>query len=216
MAPPRRRGLAQRGPHDGAGRLQPTRAPEAALRPGEPWRSVRVREVDRFADKLTRYFRDGWPISIDDVRTVVFTTQRGGYRESQVDLVLDAVVDVMLAVGPVRLSQRLGYTRRIVGRHTGRRVDGAVRPELDLHGRCRRAGAGRSRAARRSAAAAQATRRPGTFKQGATVVFAFVASVSFLLVMWSTRSRVPRRRPTSRRASASAAPVQAFDVEGDY
>ena len=58
----------------------------------------RVREVDRFADKLTRYFRDGWPISIDDVRAVVFTTQRGGYRESQVDLVLDAVVDVMLAV----------------------------------------------------------------------------------------------------------------------
>ena len=58
----------------------------------------RVRDVDRFADKLTRYFRDGWPISIDDVRTVVFTTQRGGYRESQVDLVLDAVVDVMLAV----------------------------------------------------------------------------------------------------------------------
>lgn len=57
-----------------------------------------VRDVDKFADKLTRYFRDGWPISIDDVRTVVFTTQRGGYRESQVDLVLDAVVDVMLAV----------------------------------------------------------------------------------------------------------------------
>ena len=57
-----------------------------------------VRDVDRFADKLTRYFRDGWPISIDDVRRVVFTTQRGGYRESQVDLVLDAVVDVMLAV----------------------------------------------------------------------------------------------------------------------
>lgn len=58
----------------------------------------RIREVDRFADKLTRYFRDGWPISIEDVRTVVFSTQRGGYRESQVDLVLDAVVDVMLAV----------------------------------------------------------------------------------------------------------------------
>ena len=33
----------------------------------------RVRDVDRFADKLTRYFRDGWPISIDDVRTVVFS-----------------------------------------------------------------------------------------------------------------------------------------------
>ena len=57
-----------------------------------------VHEVDRFADRLTRYFRDGWPIAIDDVRGVVFSAQRGGYRESQVDLVLDAVVDVMLAV----------------------------------------------------------------------------------------------------------------------
>ncbi|MCM3657136.1 DivIVA domain-containing protein [Agromyces mediolanus] len=58
----------------------------------------RVEDVDRFADKLTRYFRDGWPISVDDVRTVTFRPQRGGYREAQVDLVLDAVVDVMLAV----------------------------------------------------------------------------------------------------------------------
>ncbi len=55
-------------------------------------------EVDRFADKLTRYFREGWPLSVEDVRTVTFTAQRGGYREAQVDLVLDAVVDVMLAV----------------------------------------------------------------------------------------------------------------------
>lgn len=55
-------------------------------------------EVDRFADKLTRYFRDGWPLSVEDVRTVTFASQRGGYREAQVDLVLDAVVDVMLAV----------------------------------------------------------------------------------------------------------------------
>ena len=61
-------------------------------------RGYHVREVDVFAGKLTRYFSDGWPISIDDVRTVVFKTQRGGYREAQVDLVLDAVVDVMLAV----------------------------------------------------------------------------------------------------------------------
>ena len=57
-----------------------------------------VHEVDRFAERLTRYFRDGWPIALDDVRGVVFTAQRGGYRESQVDLVLDAVIDVMLAV----------------------------------------------------------------------------------------------------------------------
>jgi DivIVA domain-containing protein len=32
------------------------------------------------------------------VRTVAFQAQRGGYREAQVDLVLDAVTRVMLAV----------------------------------------------------------------------------------------------------------------------
>lgn len=57
-----------------------------------------VKEVDKFAERLSRYFADGWPISVDDVRTVTFRAQRGGYREAQVDLVLDAVVDVMLAV----------------------------------------------------------------------------------------------------------------------
>ncbi|WP_127793668.1 DivIVA domain-containing protein [Agromyces sp. LHK192] len=57
-----------------------------------------VKDVDAFGDRLSRYFADGWPIGVDDVRTVTFRSQRGGYRESQVDLVLDAVVDVMLAV----------------------------------------------------------------------------------------------------------------------
>lgn len=56
------------------------------------------RDVDRFAGRLTRYFRDGKPMSVDEVRTTVFRPQRGGYRETQVDMVLDAVVDVMLAV----------------------------------------------------------------------------------------------------------------------
>ncbi|MEJ3404239.1 DivIVA domain-containing protein [Rathayibacter sp. YIM 133350] len=55
-------------------------------------------DVDRFAAKLTRYFQDGYPLSVDDVRTIVFRPQRGGYREAQVDVVLDSVVDVMLAV----------------------------------------------------------------------------------------------------------------------
>jgi DivIVA domain-containing protein len=35
---------------------------------------------------------------VEDVRTSVFRPQRGGYLESQVDAVFDAVVDVMLAV----------------------------------------------------------------------------------------------------------------------
>lgn len=55
-------------------------------------------EVDRFANRLRRYFEDGKPMSVDEVRTIVFRPQRGGYREAQVDLLLDAVTDVMLAV----------------------------------------------------------------------------------------------------------------------
>jgi DivIVA domain-containing protein len=55
-------------------------------------------DVDRFANKLVKYFQDGFPITVDDVRTVVFRPARAGYRESQVDAVMDAVIDVMLAV----------------------------------------------------------------------------------------------------------------------
>lgn len=55
-------------------------------------------DVDRFANKLLKYFTEGWPLTVDDVRSAVFSPRRGGYRETQVDVVLDAVVDVMLAV----------------------------------------------------------------------------------------------------------------------
>lgn len=55
-------------------------------------------DVDEFADRLTRYFQDGLPMTVDDVRTAAFRPRRGGYREAQVDLVLDSVVSVMLAV----------------------------------------------------------------------------------------------------------------------
>lgn len=55
-------------------------------------------EVDQFCDKVMRYFTEAWPLNPTDVRTVVFTEQRGGYRQDQVDALLDAVVDVMLAV----------------------------------------------------------------------------------------------------------------------
>ena len=49
-------------------------------------------------DKLARYLADGEPVSVEQVRSVAFRMQRGGYREAQVDAVLDAVVEVMLAV----------------------------------------------------------------------------------------------------------------------
>jgi DivIVA domain-containing protein len=55
-------------------------------------------DVDEFADQVVAYFQDGLPITVDEVRTVAFRPQRGGYREAQVDFVLDAIVEVMLAV----------------------------------------------------------------------------------------------------------------------
>ncbi|MDL5487000.1 DivIVA domain-containing protein [Microbacterium wangruii] len=59
----------------------------------------RVDEVDIVADRLAAYLADGAPLTTDQVRTVAFRMQRGGYREAQVDAVLDAVVEVMLAIG---------------------------------------------------------------------------------------------------------------------
>ena len=55
------------------------------------------KEVDAFTKRLVDYFQNGKPMSVDQVRTVTFAAKRGGYQETQVDLLLDAVVDVMLA-----------------------------------------------------------------------------------------------------------------------
>jgi DivIVA domain-containing protein len=72
---------------------------------GERFRRVNIltngydrTQVDAFADRLVAYFQNGAPMSIDEVRTVAFQPKKGGYLEAQVDLLLDAVVDVMLAV----------------------------------------------------------------------------------------------------------------------
>jgi DivIVA domain-containing protein len=58
----------------------------------------RIEEVDIVADKLARYLAAGDPVTPEQVRAVAFRMQRGGYHEGQVDAVLDAVVEVMLAV----------------------------------------------------------------------------------------------------------------------
>ena len=55
-------------------------------------------QVDRFCERLQRFFKEGVPVSVDEVRTVAFRSVRRGYAEWQVDLLLDAVIDVMLAV----------------------------------------------------------------------------------------------------------------------
>ncbi len=57
-----------------------------------------VKDVDAFADRIAAYFQNGGVLTTEEVRTVAFRPQRGGYREAQVDLVLDAVTRVMLAV----------------------------------------------------------------------------------------------------------------------
>ncbi len=56
------------------------------------------KDVDAFADRLAQYFQEGKPMSVDEVRSAAFRPWKGGYREAQVDLLLDAVINVMLAV----------------------------------------------------------------------------------------------------------------------
>ena len=56
------------------------------------------KDVDAFTNRLVGYFQAGKPMSVDHVRTVVFGSKKRGYNEQQVDLLLDAVIDVMLAV----------------------------------------------------------------------------------------------------------------------
>jgi len=61
-------------------------------------RAYNVKQVDAFADRLVDYFQHGKPMSIDEVRLVAFQATKRGYNETQVDLLLDNVIDVMLAV----------------------------------------------------------------------------------------------------------------------
>jgi len=67
-------------------------------RVGPLTRAYNVKEVDAFADRLVDYFQHGKPMNVDEVRTVAFSATRRGYNETQVDLLLDSVITVMLAV----------------------------------------------------------------------------------------------------------------------
>lgn len=57
-----------------------------------------VREVDAVADRVASYIQHGTPLDLPRLRQVAFAPQRGGYQEAQVDLFIDAVAEVMLAV----------------------------------------------------------------------------------------------------------------------
>jgi DivIVA domain-containing protein len=58
----------------------------------------RIDEVDLVSRKLIGFFEPGDQVTVDQVRQAAFRMQRRGYREEQVDALLDAVVEVMLAV----------------------------------------------------------------------------------------------------------------------
>lgn len=58
----------------------------------------RIDEVDHVAQRISGFLRDGQALTVEQVRTAAFRMQRGGYREEQVDALLDATVEVMLAV----------------------------------------------------------------------------------------------------------------------
>ena len=57
-----------------------------------------VPDVDRFAHEARSYFEDGSNVPIDRVRSIAFRPKRGGYSEAQVDLLIDGLVETMLAV----------------------------------------------------------------------------------------------------------------------
>lgn len=58
----------------------------------------RVDEVDHVSARIVRFLRDGDELSVEQLRSAAFRMQRHGYREEQVDALLDATIDVMLAV----------------------------------------------------------------------------------------------------------------------
>lgn len=58
----------------------------------------RVDEVDFVTDRIARYLRDGEALTVEQLRSAAFRMQRRGYREEQVDALLDAVVEIVLAV----------------------------------------------------------------------------------------------------------------------
>lgn len=56
------------------------------------------KQVDAFGSRILGYFRENRPLPVEEVRTVAFRPRKGGYREAQVDVLLDSVIRVMLAV----------------------------------------------------------------------------------------------------------------------
>lgn len=61
-------------------------------------RGYSIDEVDAFCNRIDDFLRGRVPMTLREARGVAFTSKRRGYDEGQVDLLIDAVVDVMLAI----------------------------------------------------------------------------------------------------------------------
>lgn len=55
-------------------------------------------DVDAFAARISAYVQEGRALPVEVVRTIAFRPRYRGYDEAQVDLLLDAVIRVMLAL----------------------------------------------------------------------------------------------------------------------
>jgi len=58
----------------------------------------RAKDVDAFTDRVSAYLQGRAALTPEEVRAVSFRVVHGGYREAQVDALLDALVEVMLGV----------------------------------------------------------------------------------------------------------------------
>lgn len=56
-------------------------------------------DVDKFINRASAAIGEKLPFTVDEVRSAMFRSRLGGYHETQVDTVLDGLVDVLLAVG---------------------------------------------------------------------------------------------------------------------
>ncbi|MGF3055447.1 DivIVA domain-containing protein [Microbacterium sp. YY-01] len=55
-------------------------------------------EVDHVCERITAFLRDGEEITAEQLRSAAFRMKLRGYREEQVDALIDATIDVVLAV----------------------------------------------------------------------------------------------------------------------
>lgn len=58
-----------------------------------------VKDVDAFASRVSNYLAGNGDLTVSDVRSVTFRSAKRGYDETQVDAVLDALIELFLILG---------------------------------------------------------------------------------------------------------------------